>query len=200
MRSGGSKTHTRFPFSITTKTKWPTPESWSPLTCTEPGAGAGKTCCLWRKNSPRDLNGDGLTDVWGLAHDISHGWKSSGYYEIWGLQAGEYFVSPDGYYRGNQPAFVDMVQWWADLYNVHHVMQSPRPGVSTLPSGLSAMIMYGTHLHASADWRKFRTWDMAPLPNLPQNKAYNYMFEHGAWVVNKNCADIDATMKFVEFC
>jgi len=151
------------------------------------------------KKLTRDLNGDGLTDVWGLAHDISHGWKSSGYYEIWGLQAGEYFVSPDGYYRGNQPAFVDMVQWWADLYNVHHVMQSPRPGVSTLPSGLSAMIMYGTHLHASADWREFRTWDMAPLPNLPQNKAYNYMFEHGAWVVNKNCADIDATMKFVEF-
>lgn len=151
------------------------------------------------KKLTRDINGDGRTDVWGIAHDESFGWKSSGYYEIWGLQAGEYFVSPDGHYRGNQPAFVDMVQWWADLYNVHQVMQAPRPGTGTLPRGQSAMTIYGTHLHAGADWKEFRNWDMAPLPNLPEKRPFNYMFEHGAWVVNKESKDMAATMKFVEF-
>ena len=151
------------------------------------------------KKLTRDIDGDGQADVWGLAHDQSFGWKSSGYYEIWGLQAGEYFVSPDGYYRGTQPAFVETVQWWADLYNVHGVMQVPRPSVSTLPQRKSAMTIYGTHVHTGAAWQEFHSWDMAPLPNLPEKRPYNYMYEHGGWVVNKDSKHMDATMKFVEF-
>lgn len=151
------------------------------------------------KKLTRDISGDGQPDVWGIAHDESFGWKSSGYYEIWGLQAGAYFVSPDGQYTGTQPAFVDTVQWWADLYNVHQVMQSPRPAVSALPQGKSAMTIYGTHVHTGAAWQQYRSWDMAPLPNLPEKRPYNYMYEHGGWVVNKESKHMDDTMKFVEF-
>lgn len=96
----------------------------------------------------RDTDGDGETDVWGVQLPAS--WPTG--FEYWVATAGGKLVSDDGAsFIGymDSPRTVEMLQLYADMYNVHKVAPPPADlgsfagGNTEFAEGRAAMRMFG---------------------------------------------------------
>ncbi len=118
----------------------------------------------WKKLT-RDLNADGTPDVWGMA-----GWPLGFPVEgaIWSNGA-DYFNADMTVLTVNTPAFIEAVQWVADLSLVHRVATPPRfDNWRTWLQGKIATFYMGPWDQAYF-WEHLQfQWDIAPWPASPR--------------------------------
>ncbi len=131
----------------------PLPDATKPMSWDEAVA-------RWKKLT-RDLNGDGTPDVWGMA-----GWPLGFPIEgaIWSNGA-DFFNADMTALAVNTPAFVEAVQWVADLSLVHRVATPPH--FDNWPAWIEGKIatFYMGPWDQAYFWEHLQfPWDIAPWP------------------------------------
>lgn len=104
----------------------------------------------------------------------------------------------------NSPEFVEAMQFFTDLVNVHKV--SPPPGMDVGKIGVSfdtgkmAMILDGTWAFVHTAGVYTPKWDFNwGIVTPPTGKVLASELFQGSWTITKSCENVDAAFKFLEF-
>jgi ABC-type glycerol-3-phosphate transport system substrate-binding protein len=139
----------------------------------------------------QDTNVDGTIDVYGMDIRTLHSFPV--FNEMMARQKGGSSVSPDGTrYTGDQPPFVEAMQWYADLHLVHNVIGGSFTGRT------AAMYSYSAAARGTLRHLENFDWDLAPYPNFLDGKPFIQLAGNG-FAINSASKEIDAAWEFIQF-